>query len=221
MIFLKHSWLWFTKQSAVVIASNCSIILSNIRKVEFHLVDTSCISLCSGCCSWRWTSLYFSEDFTLLWKCDTMSLHRCWVVFNSLFLVIDPWTTRFRECAKHGRCCHGVLLMAATILLALSVTMQIILLSMFHCVMTRRSSDDILSAVCSLLKSKVSKLFTFFLICFHLLNTMSLRHDCLSNDPLKKADIYAKNRKFLATVVFAICIYMLFGVNSTWTYFSN
>ena len=35
---------------------------------------------------------------------------------------------------------------------------------------------------------------------------MSLRHDIFSNDPLQKVDTNAKDRKFVATIVFAICI---------------
>ena len=46
---------------------------------------------------------------------------------------------------------------------------------------------------------------------------MSLRHDFFSSDPLQKVHIYAKNRTFLTTIVFAICICCLGSTQPEYT----
>ena len=53
----------------------------------------------------------FSADFTLLWKCETISLHCCCKVHTAVSFSMESWTTRFREWAKQGRwCLHTVLM---------------------------------------------------------------------------------------------------------------
>ena len=61
----RHKSLRPNRHRAVVIASWCLMMQLNIKKVEFHLVPTSWMSLCSGRLSWYCTSFNFSVALTL------------------------------------------------------------------------------------------------------------------------------------------------------------
>ena len=137
-------------------ASNWLWNLCSIKYVEFQRVETSCISFCWGSESWLWISFNLSLDLTLLWKCETTSLHWSWICCTIGSALIAFCTIKLRVCAKQGRCRHPVLLIAETMLLALSVTTHTTLESISQLDATVLRWVAMFSAVCDSLNSNVS-----------------------------------------------------------------
>jgi len=92
------------------------------------------LSGCICCCNDR----SFSAATVLRWKCATMAFTFIYIAAR----VATPfWTTKFKVCAKQGRCFSFT---AAVILAALSVHTATTFPSSFHSLMTRNPAKNVL-----------------------------------------------------------------------------
>ena len=115
------------------------------------------MSLFSGIPSCSCISFSFSEASMLKWKKLTMSLQLflSWWIFVSALIASE--TTRFRVCAKQGTCVQPVCLTAATMLVALSVTIATTFRETPHSSATFGNDAAMCSAVWSFFNPNIAR----------------------------------------------------------------
>ncbi len=139
------SRLRLIRARVATMASFCWTKRFNMQNADFHLVTASCFSLRSWrticCCADRKRS----AATVLRWKYFTVFLTLSTTGWTAVRLSL---TTKFIAWAKHGKCIHPTILIAALTLAALSVTQGTTLSEKLHSAATLVSSCARLSAVC-------------------------------------------------------------------------